>query len=82
MWPNKRLIVDRAFTASRTCTAGLCLGTPSYAGKFPRHPNLAHFDFEVSEVNKKLVPPLSTLNFTESAQNAVFIAGPELARRI
>jgi DNA replication protein DnaC len=46
------------------------------AAKFPLHRDLAGFDFEGTKVDKKLVQQLSTLDFTETAQNAVFIGGP------
>ena len=44
--------------------------------KFPLHRDLAGFDFEGTKVDKKLVNQLSTLDFTDTAQNAVFIGGP------
>jgi len=46
------------------------------AAKFPLHRDLAGFDFEASKVDKKLVQLLSTLEFTNTAQNAVLIGGP------
>lgn len=46
------------------------------AAKVPLHRDLAGFDFESSRVDKKLVNQLSTLEFTETAQNAVLIGGP------
>ena len=46
------------------------------AAKFPLHRDLAGFDFEGTRVDKKLVNQLSTLDFTDTAQNAVLIGGP------
>lgn len=46
------------------------------AAKFPVHRDLARFDFDSSKVDRRLVEQLSTLAFTETAQNAVFIGGP------
>ena len=46
------------------------------AAKFPLHRDLAGFDFEGSQVDQKLVHLLATLDFTETAQNAVLIGGP------
>lgn len=46
------------------------------AAKFPLHRDLAGFDFEASKVDQKLVTQLSSLDFTETAQNAVLIGGP------
>lgn len=46
------------------------------AAKFPLHRDLAGFDFEGTKVDQKLLKQLSTLEFTETAQNAVLIGGP------
>ena len=46
------------------------------AAKFPLHRNLTGFDFEGTKVDKKLVNQLSTLDFTDTAQNVVLIGGP------
>lgn len=46
------------------------------AAKFPLHRDLAGFDFEGTKVDKKLVNQLSTLDFTDTAQNVVLIGGP------
>ena len=46
------------------------------AAKFPLHRYLAGFDFEDVKVDKKLVNQLSTLDFTDTAQNVVLIGGP------
>ncbi len=40
------------------------------------HRDLAGFDFSASKVDQALVGQLSTLGFTETAQNAVLIGGP------
>ena len=46
------------------------------AAKFPLPRDLAGFDFEASKIDHKLVKQLSTLEFTETAQNVVLIGGP------
>ncbi len=46
------------------------------AAKFPLHRDLVGFDFEAAKVDQKLVKQLSTLEFTDTAQNAVLIGGP------
>lgn len=46
------------------------------AAKFPLHRDLAGFIFEGTKVDKKLVQQLSTLDFTNAAQNVVLIGGP------
>jgi DNA replication protein DnaC len=44
--------------------------------KFPLHRDLAGFDFAVSVADRNLITDLATLDFTDSAQNVVFIGGP------
>ena len=41
---------------------------------------MAGFDFEASKVDQKLVRQLSTLEFTDTAQNAVLIGGPGIGK--
>ncbi|RMP72170.1 ISPsy20, transposase IstB [Pseudomonas syringae pv. berberidis] len=44
--------------------------------KLPMHRDLAGFDFSASSADARLVSDLSSLAFTETAQNVVFIGGP------
>ena len=44
--------------------------------RFPVHRDLAGFDFDASKADQKLIKQLSTLSFTETAQNVVLIGGP------
>src|SRR3546814_6536500 len=44
--------------------------------KLPMHRDLAGFDFSASSADARLVKELSSLEFTETAQNVVFIGGP------
>ena len=47
------------------------------AAKFPIHRDLAGYDFDCNKVvDQKLVRQLATLEFTDTAQNAVCIGGP------
>ena len=46
------------------------------AAKFPLHRNLAGFDFAASAVDERQVKQLASCEFTDTAQNAVFIEGP------
>jgi DNA replication protein DnaC len=46
------------------------------SAKFPVHRDLAGFDFGAAKVDRALVGQLSTLAFTETAQNVVLIGGP------
>ena len=44
--------------------------------KLPMHRDLAGFDFSASSADARLIKELSSLEFTETAQNVVFIGGP------
>src|SRR3546814_12438962 len=44
--------------------------------KLPMHRDLAGFDFSASSADARLVKDLSSLEFTDIAQNVVFIGGP------
>ncbi|WP_057431053.1 ATP-binding protein, partial [Pseudomonas syringae] len=44
--------------------------------KLPMHRDLSGFDFSASSADARLVKELSSLEFTETAQNVVFIGGP------
>lgn len=45
------------------------------AAKFPVHRDRAGFDFDSAKVDRRLIEQLATLTFTDTAQNAVLIAG-------
>jgi DNA replication protein DnaC len=44
--------------------------------KLPMHRDLAGFDFSLSSADARLVKELSSLTFTDAAQNMLFIGGP------
>ena len=46
-----------------------------HAAKFPVHRNLAGFDFSQAKVDEALIKRLATMEFTDAAQNAVFVGG-------
>jgi len=46
------------------------------AAKFPMHRDLAGFDFDSYKADQHLVKQLGTLEFTDTAQNAVLVGGP------
>ncbi len=50
------------------------------AAKFPLHRDLAGFDFGASKLDHKLDTQLSTLEFTETAQNVVLVGGPDTGK--
>jgi len=51
------------------------------AAKFPLQRGLPGFDFEGAQVDQWLVKQLATLDFTETAQNAVLIGGPGTGKK-
>jgi DNA replication protein DnaC len=50
-----------------------------HGAHFPAHRDLAGFDFAASAVDEALVKSLHTTEFTKTAQNVVFIGGPDHA---
>ena len=69
-------LVSHLLQAEHTQRAMASVRHQMKAAKFPLHRDLAGFDFEASKVDQKLVKQLSTLDFTDTAQNAVLIGGP------
>ena len=69
-------LVSHLLQAEHTQRAMASVRHQMKAAKFPLHRDLAGFDFEASKVDRKLVGQLSTLDFTDTAQNAVLIGGP------
>ena len=69
-------LIEHLLQAEHTQRAFASVRHQMKAAKFPLHRDLAGFDFEASKVDQKLVKQLSTLEFTDSAQNAVLIGGP------
>ena len=47
-----------------------------HAAKFPRHRDLAGFDFGCSPVDKKLIAQLAGMAFAQQAHNVVLVGGP------
>ena len=73
---TSRWLIEHLLQAEHTQRAMSSVRHQMKAAKFPLHRDLAGFDFEASKVDQKLVKQLSTLDFTDSAQNAVLIGGP------
>ncbi len=71
-----RWLIEYLLQAEHTQRAFASVRHQMKAAKFPLHRDLAGFDFEASKVDHKLVTQLSTLEFTETAQNVVLIGGP------
>ena len=69
-------LVSHLLQAEHTQRAMASVRHQMKAAKFPLHRDLAGFDFEASKADQKLVTQLSTMDFTDTAQNAVLIGGP------
>ena len=69
-------LVSHLLQAEHTQRAMASVRHQLKAAKFPLHRDLAGFDFEASKADQKLVTQLSTMEFTDTAQNAVLIGGP------
>jgi DNA replication protein DnaC len=73
---TSRWLIEHLLQAEHAQRAFASVRHQMKAAKFPLHRDLAGFDFEASKVDNKLVKQLSTLEFTETAQNVVLIGGP------
>jgi DNA replication protein DnaC len=73
---SSRWLIEHLLQAEHTQRAMASVRHQMKAAKFPLHRDLAGFDFEASKVDQALVRRLGTLEFTDSAQNAVLIGGP------
>ena len=73
---TSRWLIEHMLQAEHTQRAMASVRHQMKAAKFPLHRDLAGFDFEAAKVDQKLVSQLSTLEFTDTAQNAVLIGGP------
>jgi DNA replication protein DnaC len=69
-------LIEHLLQAEHTQRAMASVRHQMKAAKFPLHRDLAGFEFEASKVDQKLVKQLSTLDFTDTAQNVVLIGGP------
>jgi DNA replication protein DnaC len=73
---SSRWLIEHLLQAENTDRAMRSVSHQMSAAKFPVHRDLAGFDFESSKVDQHLIKQLATLEFTDTAQNAVFIGGP------
>ena len=73
---TSRWLIEHLLQAEHAHRASASVRHQMKAAKFPLHRDLAGFDFEGAQVDHKLVQQLATLEFTETAQNAVLIGGP------
>jgi DNA replication protein DnaC len=73
---TSRWLIEHLLQAEHTQRALASVRHQMKAAKFPLHRDLAGFDFGGAKVDEKLVRQLGTLEFTDTAQNAVLIGGP------
>jgi DNA replication protein DnaC len=73
---TSRWLIEHMLQAEHAQRAFAAVRHQMKMAKFPLHRDLAGFDFEGTKVDKKLVTQLSTLEFTDTAQNVVLIGGP------
>jgi DNA replication protein DnaC len=73
---TSRWLIEHLLQAEHEQRAFASVRHQMKAAKFPLHRDLAGFDFEGTNVDKKLVNQLSTLDFTDTTQNVVLIGGP------
>ena len=76
---TSRWLIEHLLQAEHAQRAFASVRHQMKAAKFPLHRDLAGFDFEGVKVDKKLVNQLSTLDFTDTAQNVVLIGGPGMS---
>jgi DNA replication protein DnaC len=73
---TSRWLIEHLLQAEHTDRAMRSVGHQLKAARFPIHRDLARFDFSASAVDEALVNTLATMDFTDTAQNVVFIGGP------
>ena len=73
---TSRWLIEHLLQAEHAQRAFASVRHQMKAAKFPLHRDLAGFDFEAARVDQRLVKQLATLEFTDTAQNAVLIGGP------
>ncbi len=73
---SSRWLIEHLLQAESTDRTMRSVRHQLTSAKFPVHRDLAGFDFDSSKVDRDLVGQLSTLTFTDTAQNAVLIGGP------
>lgn len=73
---TSRWLIEHLLQAEHAQRAFASVRHQMKAAKFPLHRDIAGFDFAASKVDQRLVSNLCTLDFTDTAQNAVLIGGP------
>ena len=73
---SSRWLLEHLLQAETTDRAMRSVSHQMHTAKFPVHRDLAGFDFEVSQVDRKLIHSLAEMTFTDAAHNAVLVGGP------
>jgi DNA replication protein DnaC len=73
---GSRWLIEHLLQAEHAQRAVASVRHQMKAAKFPLHRDLAGFNFEGAKADEKLIRQLGTLEFTDTAQNAVLIGGP------
>ena len=73
---SSKWLIEHLLQAENTDRAMRSVSHQLKAARFPIHRDLARFDFTLSRVDQDLVTTLATMDFTQTAQNVVFIGGP------
>src|SRR5574343_1821221 len=73
-------LLEHLLQAEVTDRAMRSVSYQMHAAKFPVHRDLAGFDFECSQVDKKLIEQLASMAFAEQAHNVVLVGGPVTGR--
>ena len=74
--PDRHVRLEHLLREEHTDRAMRSVSHQMNMAKFPLHRDLAGFDFAVSIAERNQIMGLATLDFTEVAQNVVFIGGP------
>ena len=73
---TSKWLIEHLLQAEHTDRAMRSVRHQMNAAKLPIHRDLAGFDFDSSKADQTLVKQLATLEFTDTAQNAVLVGGP------
>ena len=75
MLESARWLMEHLLDAEGTDRALRTIRYQMHTAKFPVHRDLAGFDFDSSNIDRRLISQLADSAFTETAQNVVFVGG-------
>ena len=73
---GSRWLLEHLLQAEAADRALRSVSHQMHAAKFPLHRDLACFNFDGTEVDRKLILQLTEAKFTESSHNIVLVGGP------